>query len=169
MYGTSSQYWNSSASQIGFKTVREDTNATLSTSQGLANYSGITSHFSFESYDNVIYGKPTDNNSGYSVSTSDGAGNTAMYHVRDEIQDFSKLPFNSKTGVIIKITGEEGDTLSDYFVNYTGDGTTDTNKRKNCGGTGVSTHHTWAVALSASPLSIGSKEQYGLYVSLEYL
>ena len=33
-----------------------------------------------------------------------------------------KLPFNSKTGVIIKITGEEGDTLSDYFVNYTGDG-----------------------------------------------
>ena len=122
LYGTSSQYWNSSASQIGFKTVREDTNATLSTSQGLANYSGITSHFSFESYDNVIYGKPTDNNSGYSVSTSDGAGNTAMYHVRDEIQDFTKLPFNSKTGVIIKVTGEEGDTLSDYFVNYTGDG-----------------------------------------------
>jgi len=37
------------------------------------------------------------------------------------------------------------------------------------GGTGLHTHHTWAVALSASPLSIGSKEQYGLYVSLEYL
>ena len=54
-------------------------------------------------------------------------------------------------------------------INSFGDGTTDTNKRKNCGGTGVSTHHTWAVALSASPLSIGSKEQYGLYVSLEYL
>jgi hypothetical protein len=37
------------------------------------------------------------------------------------------------------------------------------------GGTGYHTHHTWAVALSASPLNIGSKEQYGLYVSLEYL
>ena len=36
------------------------------------------------------------------------------------------------------------------------------------GGTGVDTHHTWSVALSASPLSSGSKEQYGLYVSLEY-
>ena len=39
----------------------------------------------------------------------------------------------------------------------------------NQGGTGYHTHHTWAVALSASPLNIGSKEQFGLYVSLEYL
>jgi len=37
------------------------------------------------------------------------------------------------------------------------------------GGTGVDTHHTWSVALSATPLSTGSKEKYGLYVSLEYL
>lgn len=37
------------------------------------------------------------------------------------------------------------------------------------GGTGVDTRHTWRVALSATPLSIGSKTQYGLYVSLEYL
>ena len=83
LYGTSSQHWNGSASQIGFKTVRTDTNATLSTSQGLANYSGITSHFQFESYDNVIYGKPTGSGtlSNYSVSASDGAGNTAMYHI----------------------------------------------------------------------------------------
>lgn len=39
---------------------------------------------------------------------------------------------------------------------------------KTFGGTGVDTHHTWSVALSASPLSSGAKEQYGLYVSLEY-
>lgn len=37
------------------------------------------------------------------------------------------------------------------------------------GGTGVDTRHTWRLALSATPLSIGSKEQYGAYVSLEYL
>tara|TARA_R110000850_G_scaffold49441_2_gene121954 strand:- start:394 stop:1386 length:993 start_codon:yes stop_codon:yes gene_type:complete len=37
------------------------------------------------------------------------------------------------------------------------------------GGTGVATHHTWSVAISAAPLSTGSKEQYGMYVSLEYL
>ena len=58
----------------------------------------------------------------YTVSTSDGAGSTAMYHIRDTIQDFSKLPYYGKTGVIIKITGEEGDTLSDYFVKFTGNG-----------------------------------------------
>jgi len=50
-----------------------------------------------------------------------------------------------------------------------GDGSTDNNRLLNQGGTGYHTHHTWAVALSASPLNIGSKEQYGLYVSLEYL
>ena len=48
-------------------------------------------------------------------------------------------------------------------------GTGSTNTGKTFGGTGVDTHHTWAVALSASPLNIGSKEKYGLYVSLEYL
>jgi len=50
-----------------------------------------------------------------------------------------------------------------------GDGTTAGNLLLNQGGTGYHTHHTWGVALSASPLNIGSKEQYGLYVSLEYL
>lgn len=37
------------------------------------------------------------------------------------------------------------------------------------GGTGVDTHHTWSVAISAAPLSTGSKEDFGLYMSLEYL
>jgi hypothetical protein len=37
------------------------------------------------------------------------------------------------------------------------------------GGTSGDLRHTWRVALSASPLSIGSKTLYGLYVSLEYL
>lgn len=33
----------------------------------------------------------------------------------------------------------------------------------------VSNQHDWYVALSASPNSIGSKTQYGLYVTMEYL
>lgn len=40
---------------------------------------------------------------------------------------------------------------------------------KTFGGSGVDTHHTWSVAMSASPLSTGAKEQYGLYVSLEFV
>ena len=39
---------------------------------------------------------------------------------------------------------------------------------KTFGGTGIDTHHTWSVAVSATPLSTGSKESYGLYVSCEY-
>ena len=120
LYGTSSTHWDSNANGIGFKVVNTSNNSSVSTTQGLANYSGFTSHFSFESYDSVIYGKPTDNNANYTITSSDGSGNTAMYAIRDEIQDFSKLPFYAKTGVIIKVTGEEGDTLSDYYVNYSG-------------------------------------------------
>jgi len=37
------------------------------------------------------------------------------------------------------------------------------------GATGVSAEHVWRVGLSASPYSIGSKTDYGLYISLEYL
>jgi len=37
------------------------------------------------------------------------------------------------------------------------------------GGTGTDVTHTWRVALSASPTSIGAKQSYALYVSLEYL
>jgi hypothetical protein len=37
------------------------------------------------------------------------------------------------------------------------------------GGTGTDLTHTWRVALSASPTSIGAKQSYALYVSLEYL
>ena len=37
------------------------------------------------------------------------------------------------------------------------------------GSTKAATQHDWYVAISASPDSIGSKEKYGLYVSLEYL
>jgi len=118
--GTSSTHWDSAANGIGFNVRRTDTGASVSTSQGLSNYSGFTSHFTFEEFDSVIYGKPTDGNAAYDITTSDGSGNTAMYAIRDEIQDFSKLPFYAKTGVIMKITGEEGDELSDYYVKFSG-------------------------------------------------
>jgi len=54
-------------------------------------------------------------------------------------------------------------------ANNFGNGHAAANIGNTYGGTGLHTHHTWCVALSASPLSLGSKEQYGIYVSLEYL
>ena len=114
--GTSSTHWDSAANGIGFKTVRTDTGATLSSSQGLANYSGFTSYFTFESYDSVIYGKPTDQNSNYTVSTADGSGNTAMYAIRDKIQDFSKFRWQVG-GVIIVASLLIGATTSGIASN----------------------------------------------------
>ena len=120
LYGTASSHWSSSADGIGFKTIRTDTGATLSTSQGLANYSGITGTFSSTQYGNTIY--LTTSSGTFGIETTDGFGNQAMYAIKDAIQDFTDLPYYAKPGMIIQITGEEGDTLSDYYVNFVANG-----------------------------------------------
>jgi hypothetical protein len=122
MYGTSSTHYDATANGIGFKTVRTDTGATLSATSGLANFSDITTYFTVEQFDSVIYGTIINQAKTYTLSTSDGSGNTAMYGIRDTIQDFTKLPYYGKVGTIIKVTGDEGDTLSDYYVKFDGTG-----------------------------------------------
>ena len=119
MLGQASSHYNSSANGIDFKTIRTDTGATLSTN-GLSNFSDINTYFNFEQFDSVIYGKIIDQAKTYTLSTSDGSGNTAMYAIKDTIQDFTKLPYYGKTGTIVKVTGDEGDTLSDYYVKFDG-------------------------------------------------
>ena len=121
MYGDSSQYWDGSSS-AEFKVIRTDTGATLTTSQGLGSYSGFTTYFDFTLYNSVIYGEPKDNDPDYVITTGDGSGNSGMYSIRDEISDFTKLPYHAKLGSKIKITGDEGDTLSDYWVAFETDG-----------------------------------------------
>lgn len=70
-----------------------------------------------------------------------------------------RLPNNQFTvggsGIIITLAKSPGPSGE-----YAGGGT---------GSTAAHTQHDWYVALSASPRSIGSKTQYGLYMSLEYL
>jgi len=122
MYGTSSQYWNGSSS-ASVKIVRTDTNATLSTTQGLNNYSGFTTYFDFQLMNSVIYGEPKDNDSNYTIESGDGEGNNSFYAIRDEINDFTKLPYHALTGSKIKIIGAEGDALTDYWVEFVVDGT----------------------------------------------
>jgi hypothetical protein len=121
-FGTASTHWASTADGIGFKTVRTDTGATLSTTQGLKNYSGITTYFTTVIYTSVLDIKPTDGNAAYTVKTADGYGGKAMYVVRDEVQDFIDLPFYAPDDAVIKITGDEGDNLSDYYVDFKQEG-----------------------------------------------
>lgn len=123
LYGQSSTYWNNQAS--GEITVVENNGGTLSTTStttGLANTTSINTHFTFEIYSSTIYGKPIDGDSNYTVSTRDGAGSTAMYAIKDQVEDFSRLPYYAKQDVIIQITGDEGDNVSDYFVKFVADG-----------------------------------------------
>ena len=119
--GESSTYWDNSSS-ASFALTRTDTGATLSTSQGIGTYSGVTSYFNMSIFPSVIRGVVIDGNANYELETSDGSGNTGMYSVRDEISDFTKLPYHASTDSKIKITGDEGDTLSDYWVQYETDG-----------------------------------------------
>ena len=70
-----------------------------------------------------------------------------------------RLPTSSYTvggsGILVPLSDSPGAS-----GNLAGNGT---------GSTQTATQHDWYVAMSASPDSIGSKEKYGLYVSLEYL
>ena len=59
------------------------------------------------------------------------------------------------SGIVVPLAQSPGPS-----GHYAGDGSANT---------GTYLQHDWYVALSASPKSIGSKTQYGLYVSLEYL
>lgn len=120
LYGTASSYWSSLADAIGFKTIRTDTGATLSTSQGIANYPGITGTFTNTQYGNTIYISCASGT--FEIETTDGFGNQAMYAVKDSIQDFTDLPYYAKPNMIIQITGEEGDALSDYYVKFIANG-----------------------------------------------
>ena len=120
-YGTSSTYWDASSS-IEFKLTRADTNAVLSNSQGLSSYSAVTAEFTFTEHQSALRGYVVDQNASYTVETHDGAGNAELYAVKDEIQDFTKLPYYAKLDDKIKVTGDAGDTTSDYYVNYVGNG-----------------------------------------------
>lgn len=119
--GTSSDYWDNSSSAT-FKLIRTDTGVTLTTTQGIGTYAGVTNYFTMSLFPSVIRGASTDGNANYELETSDGSGNTAMYSIRDEIQDFTKLPFHAPTGAKIKVTGQEADRLGDYWVEFVNDG-----------------------------------------------
>ena len=119
--GTSSSHFNSS-SDASFDITRTDTGASLGATTGLGTNSGVTSHFTMTLFSGVIRGVSTNGNANFTVTTSDGTGNTGMFAVRDEIVDFTKLPYYASTDSKIKVTGDEGDTLSDYWVKFESDG-----------------------------------------------
>jgi len=71
------------------------------------------------------------------------------------------MQFTSSPGVsgLNTSTGDSLPSFDDFGVNYV----------YKQGALHQAERHDWYVALSASPDSIGSKTQYGLYFTLEYL
>lgn len=103
--------------------VRTHSGGSPGTTGGTAlNAAPISTYFTVTQYDSVLHIKPTDNNANFTITTADGAGDTAMYAVRDEINDFTKLPYYAPIGTIIKITGDEGETDAEYYVAFQGNG-----------------------------------------------
>ncbi len=111
----------------------------------------------------VVGSYDTVGGTGIIVPLADSPGSGQKQLQRSEVAGASG-PIWPKWTQYIK-TSEQTNTFG--AGNNFGDGTA--NLDKTYGGTGVDTHHTWSLALSASPLSIGSKDDYGLYVSVEYL
>jgi hypothetical protein len=71
-------------------------------------------------------------------------------------------------------TGSSGNVVWSTFASATGtlvlgNGPGSGGNDGGGGGNTVQAEHDWYLAVSASPDSIGSKTQYGLYISLEYL
>jgi hypothetical protein len=87
---------------------------------------------------------------------------------REEVKDVDDGPVWPKWTQYIYDTSQQT-TFFGVAANSFGEGHHADNLEKTYGGTGVDTHHTWSIALSAAPLSVGAKDQYGLYVSVEYL
>lgn len=73
----------------------------------------------------------------------------------DPVDDMSDMPFTSSPGV--------------SGINTTSDDDYDFSPLQYQGLSHASARHDWYVAISAQPDSIGSKTQYGLYFSVEYL
>ena len=106
-------------------------------------------------------GYETVGGSGLIVPLLDSPGNYGSGLFRAILNDYMKPKF---------IQYIDSSTQIKYNTNNTGlSSGVGANLSGSYGGTGYDTRHTWRVALSAKPLSIGSKKQYGLYVSLEYL
>jgi len=109
---------------------------------------------------------------GIIVPLSDSPGSGQKQLQNSEVVSGSGMVWPKWTQYLTQTAQQ--DAIWGVGVHSFGDGSDTTkvggvaNIDKTYGGTGVDTHHTWSVALSAAPLSSGSKEQYGLYISLEY-
>lgn len=86
------------------------------------NAAPISTYFDVTRYNSVIHIKPKDNSAAFTISSSDGAGESTMYTIKDSVNDFQKLPYIAPANFLIKVTGDEGTSNNDYYVKFTSNG-----------------------------------------------
>ena len=98
---------------------------------------------------------------------------TKLYEVRHPVRTQSVPGVAGQSSAWTSFTFADGGSELSLTASPGGSGTNATGAGNGAltteGSSHQSTRHDWYLAISASPDSIGSKTQYGLYVSLEYL
>lgn len=96
---------------------------------------------------------------GRTSSTASKANTWFVYE--PGVTDMVDMPFTASPGMSGYNTNSSDTNAANYGVsadNFLNEGVTHTSQR-----------HDWYVALSSEPISVGSKTNYGLYFSVEYL
>ena len=77
----------------------------------------LPSGFSWTRYEDVLY---ITGNSDFTIRTEDGFAQQSMYALKDETQNFSRLPPSGPDGFVIKVFGSQENDMDHYFVRFNG-------------------------------------------------
>lgn len=80
----------------------------------LANYSAVP-------VGNVIIITRNDGRD-FNLQTRGGTANTAIYGIKDSVNDISRLPAQCQDGIVLKVSNSDDSDADDYFVKFTTEG-----------------------------------------------
>lgn len=87
----------------------------------LASDINALANYTAETVGNVIVVKRSDSRD-FNLQTRGGTANTAMYGVKDSVNDISRLPAQCVDGVVLKVSNSDDSDADDYFVKFKTEG-----------------------------------------------
>ena len=109
-------YTTAADAQAGPLDVGEITGALTSQIKALANYDATP-------IGNVIYIKRTDQGKVFNIMARGGSTDNAMYAIKGNVNDISKLPGQGVNGVLLMVRNSQDSEADDYYVKFeTSDG-----------------------------------------------
>jgi hypothetical protein len=74
--------------------------------------------YTIETFGSAIYISHATND--FTIETEDGQGNEALKALKGNVQRFTDLPIKAKTGLVLKVEGDQTSAFDDYWVRFTG-------------------------------------------------